>query len=403
MKKFKTFLILSIISLAVVGCADDDDDKVTPTAVTPAATEVTYDLQSLGNSGVSGTAVFVDNGDGTTTVNLSVSGTTAGNSHPAHIHNNTAAEGGGIAISLTPVDGATGTSSTTFNTLDDNTAITFEMLKSFDGYINIHLSSMNLATVVAQGDIGQNDLTGNSKVYALGERAVAGISGTVEFAERVNGEALATIALQGTPQDSSHPAHIHMNTAIESGGIAFTFNAVDGTTGMSKTNVATLNGQAFGYSDVLTYDGYVNVHFSATNLSTIVAQGDIGQNELTGRTKTYTLAEKDTPGISGNVLFSERVNGESLAKITLTGTPQGGSHPAHIHGNNAATTGPIVYTFPPVNGDSGISETNISALDDNTAITYDGILTYNGYINVHLSAGTGLSTIVAQGNIGSNE
>jgi hypothetical protein len=36
------------------------------------------------------------------------------------------------------------------------------------------------------------------------------------------------------------------------------------------------------------------------------------------------------------------------------------------------------------------------------AITYTQLLTRNAYINVHLNDGAGLSTIVAQGNIGSN-
>jgi hypothetical protein len=37
---------------------------------------------------------------------------------------------------------------------------------------------------------------------------------------------------------------------------------------------------------------YINFHFSATNLATLVAQGDIGQNELTGRKQPIFLAEK---------------------------------------------------------------------------------------------------------------
>jgi hypothetical protein len=50
---------------------------------------------------------------------------------------------------------------------------------STDGYINVHLSATNLATLVA--DIGQNELTGTSKVYALGSVAVPNISGTATF------------------------------------------------------------------------------------------------------------------------------------------------------------------------------------------------------------------------------
>ena len=51
---------------------------------------------------------------------------------------------------------------------------------------------------------------------------------------------------------------------------------------------------------------------------------------------------------------------------------------------------------------AGLSSTQVETLDDNTAITYDDILTFNAYINVHLSAAQ-LGTIVSQGNIGSNE
>jgi hypothetical protein len=38
----------------------------------------------------------------------------------------------------------------------------------------------------------------------------------------------------------SHPGHIHMNTAVEGGGIAFTFKPVNGDTGISATNVSKI-------------------------------------------------------------------------------------------------------------------------------------------------------------------
>ena len=85
--------------------------------------------------------------------------------------------------------------------------------------------------------------------------------------------------LVNTPDGGMHPAHIHNNSAAVGGGIAFTFNTVNGDTGMSKTNVAMLDDDtAFGYADLLTFDGYINVHLSATQLGTIVGQGNIGSN-----------------------------------------------------------------------------------------------------------------------------
>ena len=400
---YKTILFgLSMVGLiGFVACGDDDDDDIIDFP-DPTGTEKVYTLEERGDSGVSGVATFVENEDNSVTVALNLSGTSGDVPHPAHIHANSAAEGGDIVISLAPVDPATGISETLISTTDMGVDITYEQLLDFDGYINVHLSETDLS-VVAQGDIGQNELTGNSKAYTLNERAIEGISGQVVFEERLSGEGLATIMLENTPADGMHPAHIHLNTAAEGGGIAFSFNPVDGNSGMSRTHVAELDdGNPFVYSDVLGFDGYVNVHLSADDLATIVAQGDIGQNELTGITKIYNLQERAVDGISGSVTFAERVNGEALATIALENTPADGEHPAHIHMNTAAEGGGIAFSFNPVAGATGTSVTNVAALDDGTAFGYEDVLAYDGYVNVHLSADD-LATIVAQGDIGQNE
>ena len=389
-----------MIPFIFVSCSSDDDGDINPPP-TELNSKI-YNLGTEGNFGVSGTAKFIENSDATLSIELNLQNTPGGGVHPAHIHINTAAEGGGIALTLEAVNGDTGKSKTTFTTLDDGTAIIYQGLLDFDGYINVHLSATELSTLVAQGDIGQNELTDVSKSYALGSVAVPEIAGTAIFYERVNGEALAIIQLNNTPADGEHPGHIHMNTAAESGGIAFTFNPVNGDTGISKTNVSTLDdGSAFIYENVLTYDGYINIHLSATELSTLVAQGDIGQNELTDVSKAYSLGSVAVPGIDGTATFYERVNGESLAVIQLNNTPSGGEHPGHIHVNTAAEGGGIAFTFNPVNGDTGISKTNVSTMDDGSAFIYENVLTYDGYINIHLSA-TELPSLVAQGDIGQN-
>ena len=364
---------------------------------------ITYDLGEKDVTGISGNVIFSERVNGEALATIMLSNTPAGGVHPAHIHANTAAEGGGILISFNPVNGDTGMSMTNLSAFDSGAAFTYSDITNLDAYVNVHLSASQLATIVAQGDIGQNDLTGNTITYDLGEKDVAGISGNVMFAERVNGEALATIMLSNTPAGGVHPAHIHANTAAEGGGILVSFNPVNGDSGMSMTNLSAFDsGAAFTYSDIADLDAYVNVHLSASQLATIVAQGDIGQNDLTGDEKVYTLNEKDVAGISGTATFYKRVNGTALAVLNIMNTPAGEMHPAHIHNNDIATGGGIAFTFNAVNGDTGMSMTQVEALDDSTAITFDEILTFNGYINVHLSA-TQLSTIVAQGNIGSNE
>jgi hypothetical protein len=86
-----------------------------------------------------------------------------------------------------------------------------------------------------------------------------------------------------------------------------------------------------------------------------------------------------------------------LVTIRLSGTPAGGSHPAHIHENNVATSGNIIAGLNPVDGTTGISKTQVSALV--VLQLLHTALTRNAYINVHLNDGAGLNTIVAQGNI----
>ncbi|WP_299665203.1 CHRD domain-containing protein [uncultured Polaribacter sp.] len=394
MKKLNSIVIVIAMSLLFYNCNNNDDEIMLPL---PSGKTTIYDLGEKAVTGISGSATFIENTDASVTVVLDISGTPAGGEHPAHIHFNTAVEGGDIALTLQPVNGDTGKSSITVNALNDGTSLTYDQLLNFDGYINVHLSATELGTIVAQGDIGQNDLTGTTKMYDLGEKAVVGISGDITFYERANGEVLAEIKLSGTPDGGMHPAHIHANTAVEGGDILLTFTSVNGDTGMSATNFDTYN-----FSEIEGLDGYVNVHLSANALGTIVAQGDIGQNDLTGTTKTYDLGEKAVAGISGDITFSERVNGEALAEIMLSGTPAGGMHPAHIHANTAVEGGDILFSFTAVNGDTGMSATNLAAFDDGSAFMYSDIEGLDGYVNVHLSANA-LGTIVAQGDIGQND
>lgn len=395
--KFLVTLIMISASAVYFSACDDDDDGPSLTG-----DNKVYTLNSVSNPAISGTVTFAKRTDNAVLVTIQLSGTQSGSSHPAHIHNDNAATTGSIAVDFEPVDGATGRSETIIEQLNNGTPVTYEELIEFDGYVNVHLSETNLSTLIAQGDIGQNALTGDSKVYALGSVSNPAISGSITFEKRENGEALATILLEGTEEGDEHPAHIHNNSAAQGGGITIDFNNVDGGTGMSKTNISERNdSNPITYDELLQFNGYVNVHLSPTVLGTLIAQGDIGQNELTGESEEYVLNSVSNPDISGTVTFAERLNGQTLVTIELIGTEAGGDHPAHIHNNSAAQGGPIAIDLRNVNGATGRSVTNVSQTNAEEAITYDQLLTYNGYVNVHLSAAS-LATLIAQGNIGAN-
>ena len=275
MKTLKYLLIVFSITL-FTHCSDDDSSE----QITSLTSEI-FNIEAFEDSNIFGTIEYFKNSNSTITIEVNLVGTESNQSYPAKIVFDTAADYDAtnteVAISLVPIDGNSGKSRTTFSTLEDGTFIYYEALLDFDGNIVINKSETS-QVIVTQSDIGQNILTTNTVSYPLSEVDVSDISGTITFTERVNGEALAEISLVGSPEGGVHPAHIHSGSvATAPGAIAFTFNPV--ISKISKTNVAKLDdGSPFGYDDVLSVNGYVNVHLSATNLGIILSQGNIGAN-----------------------------------------------------------------------------------------------------------------------------
>ena len=126
---------------------------------------------------------------------------------------------------------------------------------------------------------------------------------------------------------------------------------------------------------------------------------------MTGTKKNYPLASVSDPTISGKIIFEKRVNGEALATIDLDGTQAGVNYPAHIHmGSVANAPGAIIFTLKAVNGNDGMSKTNVANLDENVDFFgYANVLNVDGYVNVHNPVPDDLSVLVAQGNVGANE
>ena len=258
---------------------------------------VSYDLAAQSNDGaipdgVAGTVTFWEAGPDQTVVTLELDegATGASVAHPAHIHNNSASDGGDIAIYLTPIDGSGGggTSARLVNQ-------SFDELANFNGYVNIHESVDNLGTVVSQGNIGANapgtlaaglDLVDNqrSETYPLdanmndGAVAPNGIPGSVQFLELTSDLTFAQVSLDtgngATGASVSHPAHIHNGSAGSGGGIEYYLSPVDGSDSDARSG-KLVNAS---YDTLVGFDGYVNVHESVANLGDVVSQGNVGAN-----------------------------------------------------------------------------------------------------------------------------
>jgi uncharacterized surface protein with fasciclin (FAS1) repeats len=260
---------------------------------------VSYDLAAQSNdgaisSGVNGTVTFWEINENQTAVTLELDegATGASVAHPAHIHENSASEGGSISIYLTPIDGSGG-GGTSARIVERP----FDELANFDGYVNIHESVSNLGTVVAQGNIGANasgtlaaglDLVDDrrSTRYTLdansnsGSVAADGIPGSVTFIELTSDVTYVQTSLEPSPGNGatgasvSHPAHIHNGVAGSGGGIEYYLSPIDGSDSEARAGKLV----EASYDDLTTFSGYVNVHESVSNLGDVVSQGNIGAN-----------------------------------------------------------------------------------------------------------------------------
>ena len=235
-----------------------------------------------------------------------------------------------------------------------------------------------------------------SSTYDLYVKDVLGVSGTVTFTETSPTVVTIDIALNGV-SGGDHPAQLCMNSVVEGGSVKLILNPVDAS-GKSTTVISTMT-----YAQLIAYDGFVEVLKSNVDAGTILAQGDIGGNVLTGISKSYNLTAMENFGVTGTALFQKRVNGNTLLTVTLSGTIAGDYYPVTMNLGSVASIGggPVVKSLQAVNGTTGKSYTNITNLNSGTAITYDNWMVYDGYVNVYQS--TILSgTVICHGNIGSN-
>lgn len=246
------------------GCKKDDEFN---------GRQANYSLQVKDVLGVTGTATFNETSPSSTSIDLVLYGATSG-THPAELRMNSAVEGGGIVITLNPVD-ANGKSSTAVTTLSYNQLI------AYDGFIQVHKSSSELNVILAQGDIGGNVITSTNITYSLDTVGTFNVTGNALFQKRVNGNTLVTITLTGTIAGETYPATINLGSIASIGGgpVVKTLNNVEGSTGTCYTNIRKLNsGIDITYDNWLVYDGHINIYQTAVSLDNIICHGDIGSN-----------------------------------------------------------------------------------------------------------------------------
>lgn len=277
LKRYSRVFLVLLISFLTLHCSKDETGEI-PENLVPTGRLKVYKMFGTNGSASNGTATFIENEGGYLTVNLSLKNTEIGDMHPAFIHRRTAAEGGGVTVPLTPIDGNTGSSSTTFFKLNDGSKFGFDELLQFSGYINVVSNENNQTVDISQGDIGRNELTGNSVIYKLNNET-EGVIGTVSLNERLNETTLVLIGLENNPVAGNYPSHFHYGNGSEVEGIAISLQPTDGTAGFGQSQVFELDdGTSITYGELITFEGYVDVHESSGNGFMVIARGDIDAN-----------------------------------------------------------------------------------------------------------------------------
>ncbi|WP_343486270.1 hypothetical protein [Allomuricauda sp. d1] len=144
--KSSPYSLMALVLLVFIGCKSDDIDSVI-------LQSTEYRLNAVNGSGITGTATFTQDSNGSTEVLIQLDDGSSTAIHPAFIRFNNANEGGAVALTLEACECAV--SRTAVTELDTGTAISYDDLLTLDGHISIHESPTDM-TVISVADIGAN-------------------------------------------------------------------------------------------------------------------------------------------------------------------------------------------------------------------------------------------------------
>ena len=127
-------------------------------------------------------------------------------------------------------------------------------------------------------------------------------------------------------------------------------------------------------------------------------------SDFTGNEASYALLPGSEYPVSGLVTFKERKDGSTTVIVSLTGTNGSQKLPVHLHlGDISTPDADVAALLNPVEAKTGISETTLTTLADETKVTYTQLTALAACVKIHLdSTGPGRDVILAAGNIGAN-
>lgn len=124
---------------------------------------------------------------------------------------------------------------------------------------------------------------------------------------------------------------------------------------------------------------------------------------FTGRSIEYSLHKGSEYETSGTITFLEREDKSLQAIIKIGPSGMEGYHPAHLHYGVFEMEAPMAAMLYPVDGMTGEGITERVILEDDTILTFEELLIFDGHIKVHGDDGPNKDLILAYANIGKNK
>ena len=144
-------------------------------------------------------------------------------------------------------------------------------------------------------DAEDAEFTGNEVEMEMIPGAVNGnqTNGTLLIKERKGGAAQVEITLNGVINNANHPVHLHFGSLADDGNIATLLNPIEEKDGVGKSSTILNeleNGSTISYSDLLTFDGSIKIHFEASGPM---------KDEILGSTNIGLNADQNSAYLSG--------------------------------------------------------------------------------------------------------
>jgi hypothetical protein len=271
------------------------------------------------------------------------------------------------------------------------------VMKTIQNFLIIFFVPLSLALISCTEELP--NVTGKNHLYRLTSTSTQKIDGQVKIRERFDGTTQLELVLENTNSNQTYLAYIHFGNALDGGGVAITLTPVDGHSKTSVTEISNMDsGTPISYQELLEFDGHLNIQ-AGGEPGVMVAQADIGKNALTGKFAQYTLQQGDVEGAKGLLTIQERESGFSLVTVEIEGGTPGKQHPVTLNLGSVYQQAGIAGKLNPVDGTLGLGRTNLERLDGELMAPYDAIITFKGFVRVHMGQGPEMSTVIAQGNI----